>query len=191
MKERAPGTIHASDNGSSDGYDADSCKDRPAILSHVITFAGLFCLWILLSGKLDLFHLALGLISCLIVTILSKDLLFANSNTRGLFRSGLRFFRYLPWLLYKIFMANIHVLILTFHPRLMDRIDPQIFRFQSKLKKDLSLLTLSNSITLTPGTITVYASVTGAFRVHALDQKSREGLPGEMEERIAWVFIEE
>ncbi|MDZ7699141.1 MAG: Na+/H+ antiporter subunit E [Deltaproteobacteria bacterium] len=156
----------------------------------VITFLGLFCLWIVLSGKLDFFHLTLGLISCLIVTTISKDLLFPHSSTQGLFRSAFRFSKYIPWLVYKIFMANLHVLALTFHPRMMDRIDPQVFRFQSRLKKDMALVTFANSITLTPGTITVYVNINGMFTVHALDWKSREGLPGEMENRIAAVFEE-
>ncbi len=190
MKDRSSETFQTPNGESSGGYTA-TAERKYAISSYVITFVGLFCLWILLSGKLDLFHLTMGVVSCLIVTAISKDLLFANAGTRGFFRSGIRFLRYIPWLLYKILMANIHVLILTFHPRLMDLIDPRIFRFQSKLKKDLSLLTFGNSITLTPGTITVYISVNGVFKVHALDQKSREGLPGEMQERIARVFEEE
>lgn len=73
---------------------------------------------------------------------------------------------------------------------MMELIDPRIIRFRSKLKGDLSRVTFANSITLTPGTITVYVSLDGDFRVHAIDEKSRVGLPGEMEERIAKAFRE-
>ncbi|MBW1782730.1 MAG: Na+/H+ antiporter subunit E [Deltaproteobacteria bacterium] len=163
---------------------------RP-IFYHVLTFFLLFCLWVILSGKFDLFHLSLGVISCLIVTLFSKDLLFPEPSAAGSFQTWIRFPRYIPWLLYQIFMANLHVLYLVFHPRMMDLIDPQIIRFQSRLKGDLALLTFANSITLTPGTITVYVSINGAFTVHALDKQSREGIPGEMEKRIARVFGEE
>lgn len=79
---------------------------------------------------------------------------------------------------------------LTFHPKMMDLIDPKVFRFKSRLKGDLPLVTFANSITLTPGTITVYVTIDGEFSVHAIDQKSKEGLPGEMEIRIARVFGE-
>ncbi len=157
----------------------------------MITFFVLFCLWVILSGKFDLFHLSLGVISCLIVTLFSKDLIFPEPRTAGSFRTWVRFAGYIPWLLYQIFMANLHVLYLVFSPKMMDLIDPQIIRFQSGLKGDLSLLTFANSITLTPGTITVYVSINGAFTVHALDKQSREGLPGEMERRIAKAFGEE
>jgi len=125
------------------------------------------------------------------VTLFSKDLLFPEPSTTGAFRTWIRFTRYIPWLLYQILMANLHVLYLVFHPRMMDLIDPQIIRFQSRLKGDLALLTFANSITLTPGTITVYVSINGVFTVHALDKQSREGLPGEMERRIARTFGEE
>lgn len=162
-----------------------------ALFSYAMTFFILFCLWIILSGKFDLFHLSLGVISCIMVTLFSKDLLFPEPRAAGSFGTWIGFIRYIPWLLYQIFMANLHVLYLVFHPKMMDLIDPQIFRFQSRLKGDLSLVTFANSITLTPGTITVYVSINGAFTVHALDKQSREGLPGEMERRIAKAFGEE
>ena len=43
-------------------------------LTHLATFLILFSLWLILSGKFDLFHLSLGLISCGIVTCISADL---------------------------------------------------------------------------------------------------------------------
>jgi len=161
-----------------------------AFFTRLITFLILFSLWILLSGKFDLFHLSLGIISCIIVTVISGDLLFPEPATKGLLRSWLRFLRYVPWLLYQIILANLHILYVVLHPRMMDLIDPQIIKFQSKLTKELSLVTFANSITLTPGTITVYVSMDGDFHVHSIDRKSAEPLPGEMESRIARAFGE-
>ena len=163
---------------------------RP-VFSRLMTFIALLILWVILSGKFDPFHLSLGVISCVLVSIFSGDLLFPESGTRGLFRHGIRAVAYVPWLLYQVILANLHVLYLVFHPRMMDLIDPQIVRFDSKLKKEISLVTFANSITLTPGTITMYVSVNGAFQVHAIDKTSGEPLPGEMERRIARVFEEE
>jgi multicomponent Na+:H+ antiporter subunit E len=164
---------------------------RSPLFAHLITFLILFGLWILLSGKFDLFHLSLGIISCIIVTLFSGDLLFPESKIEGLISSWVRFLRYLPWLLYQIFLANLHILYLVFHPRMMDLIDPKIIRFQSTLKKELSLVTFANSITLTPGTITVYVSVDGDFHVHSIDEKSGEALPGEMESKVSRAFGED
>ncbi|MBC8177460.1 MAG: Na+/H+ antiporter subunit E [Deltaproteobacteria bacterium] len=153
----------------------------------------MFALWIILSGKFDVFHLSLGVISSAIVAFFSADLLFGNQGIKviNLPASWIRFIRYVPWLLYQIFTANLYVLYLTFHPRMMELIDPRIIKFRSRLKGDLSRVTFANSITLTPGTITVYVTLDGVFSVHAIDKKSREGLPGEMEKRIARAFGEE
>jgi multicomponent Na+:H+ antiporter subunit E len=176
--------------GSSLGDPSEHSIPRP-ILSRILTFIALLCLWVILSGKFDWFHMGLGLISCVIVTVFSGDLLFPQSKSGGLFRRGIHVINYVPWLMYQVVVANLHVLYLVFHPRMMDLIDPQIIRFDSKLKKELSLVTFANSITLTPGTITMYVSVNGTFQVHAIDKESGEPLPGEMEKRIAKAFEDE
>lgn len=95
---------------------------------------------------------------------------------------------YIPWLLFQVFLANIHVMYLVFHPKMMDLIDPKIIKFKSSLKGDLAITTFANSITLTPGTITVYATDFGDFEVHVIDSASAESLPGDMETRIAKIF---
>jgi multicomponent Na+:H+ antiporter subunit E len=170
-----------------------SSRARKHVTPFLLTFFIMFVLWILLSGKFDAFHLTLGIISCSIVAYFSADLLFETPNIKvtRLMGSWIRFVRYIPWLLYQIFLANLHLLYLSFHPKMMDLIDPKIIKFRSKLRGDLSRVTFANSITLTPGTITVYVSLDGNFSVHAIDKKSREGLPGDMEARIARAFGEE
>tara|TARA_B100002003_G_C14150443_1_gene553294 strand:- start:1832 stop:2413 length:582 start_codon:yes stop_codon:yes gene_type:complete len=167
-----------------------SPRQTRSIAPFLLTFFILFGIWLLLSGRFDGLHISLGVISCLIVAFLSTDLLFTSSETKGMTVTWLRFLRYIPWLLHQVFLANIHVLYLTFHPRMMDLIDPEIIRFRSKLKSNISLLTFANSITLTPGTITVYVSVYGDFQVHAIDKPSGRPLPGEMEERVGRIFGE-
>jgi multicomponent Na+:H+ antiporter subunit E len=93
-------------------------------------------------------------------------------------------------LLIQVFKASFHVTYLVFHPRMMELIDPRIVKFRSKLTRDLALVTFANSITLTPGTITVYVSIDGDFKVHAIDPASGDPLPGEMEARVAKAFDE-
>ncbi len=161
------------------------------ISSFLLTFLIMVAVWILLSGKFDAFHLSLGVISCAIVAYISADLLFESPKIMRLPGAWIRFIRYVPWLLYQIFLSNLHVLYLTFHPRMHELINPKIITFRSKLHSDLSLVTFANSITLTPGTITIFVSGDGEFQVHAIDDVSAEGLPGEMEARIAKAFREE
>ena len=156
----------------------------------LITFIIMFGTWVVLSGKFDAFHLSLGLISCAIVAYLSSDLLFSSPRIKGLLPQLARFARYIPWLMLEIIKANLHVTYLVFHPRMMELIDPRIIKFRSKLQSDLALVTFANSITLTPGTITVDVSIDGDFKVHAIDKASGDPLPGAMEANIAKAFGE-
>ncbi|MFP3867385.1 MAG: Na+/H+ antiporter subunit E [Desulfobacteraceae bacterium] len=156
-----------------------------------VTFVIMMGVWVLLSGKFDPFHLALGVLSSALVSYFSADLLFTGPLTGRTIRTVFGFLGYLPWLLYQILLSALHVLYLSFHPRMMEMIDPQVLRFRSRLKSDLAQVTFANSITLTPGTITIYVNFHRDFSVHAIDRFSREGLPGEMERRIARAFGEE
>ena len=156
----------------------------------LITFLISLALWLILSGKFDHFHVSLGIISCIIVSYLSSDLLFPNGLPPQFVSKAIGFTGYLPWLIYQILLANLHVLYLSLHPKLLSKINPQIVRFQSKLKSDISIVALANSITLTPGTITLSVSVDGEFKVHAIDDKLAQNLPGQMENRIAKAFRE-
>ena len=155
-----------------------------------LTFLVMFTVWIVFSGRFDGFHLILGVISCAIIALLSADLLFPLPVNRGLPFLWLRMIRYLPWLFYQIFRANLHVMYLVFHPRMMELIDPHIIEFNSDLASDVARTTFANSITLTPGTITVNVTALGKFSVHCIDTESGLPLPGEMQARIANVFGE-
>jgi len=158
-------------------------------MKRVLSFLILFGFWLFLSGKTDLFHLSLGIFSALLVTALSSDLQFGRQIPKGLFRSTLRFIGYLPWLAREIMVATFHVAYLALHPRMKEKIDPQIVSFKTNLKRDISKVALGTSITLTPGTITVRIT-DDTFLVHALTEKAAQGLPGEMERRVAWIFEE-
>jgi len=170
--------------------DAQDIRGKKFGVSFILSFIILFAIWLLLSGKFDVFHLTLGVIACALISIFTGDLLFPSLKIEGLFGLWFRFIKYIPWLIYQVFIANIHVLYLVFHPRMMELIDPRIIRFESKLKSDPARVTFANSITLTPGTITVNVTIFGDFAVHAIDAPSAESLPGEMEQRIAKVFGE-
>jgi multicomponent Na+:H+ antiporter subunit E len=168
----------------------NTTRNRSAAAPFVLTFFIMFFFWVLFSGKFDLFHLSLGAASSAVVAALSKDLLFPSRIKPRFIICWLRFAGYIPWLFYQILLANLRIMYLVFHPRMMELIDPKIITFNSKLTGDISRTTFANSITLTPGTVTVNFSVLGRFRVHCIDEKSGRSLPGEMEKRIAKVFDE-
>ncbi|MBT3233371.1 MAG: cation transporter [Calditrichaeota bacterium] len=158
-------------------------------MTFLYTFIIMLAFWILLSGKFDIFHLTLGVISCLLVAHFSRDLIFTDKTKKGRLPEAFRFIAYIPWLLWQIVLSNLSVAYYALHPRMMREIDPQIYWFKTYLKKDIALVTLGNSITLTPGTITVRI-VDDEFYVHTLHPKFTSLIKDKMEGKIARIFGE-
>ena len=171
-------------------FEPPTPPEKSPLPSLIFTFCVCMITWLVLSGKFDLFHISLGVVSSAIVTATSGDMLLKVRRLGGLPTTWIRFVAYIPWLLFEIFRANMHVMRLVFHPRMMELIDPQMVRFQGRLEDEMARFVLANSITLTPGTITVYVSIYGKYTVHAIDKASGQGLPGEMEDRVGAIFGE-
>ena len=99
----------------------------------------------------------------------------------------MRFWNYWLWLNWQVVLANIQVLLLAFHPNLDDVLDPQIVEFDTTIKDEFGQFILANSITLTPGTITI-SNNNGRFRVHAITKEAAGGVPGDMQDKVARVI---
>jgi multicomponent Na+:H+ antiporter subunit E len=151
-------------------------------MKKLLTFIVLFAFWILLSGMFTPVMLGLGVLCCLLVTFLSADLLFGPGNMRSAAVFGM--LRYLPWLFQQIMVANLQVAYIVLHPRMLELIDPQLLRFRTRLRHPFSRVTFAQSITLTPGTVTVSVH-DDEFTVFALTEAAATSLPGEMEQRVA------
>jgi multicomponent Na+:H+ antiporter subunit E len=156
----------------------------------IVIFILLFLNWIIFSGKFDAFHLGLGIVSCLVVTWLSQDLLFYDR------KKGLRvrmhevwaFLCYLPWLTWEVVLANVHVFKLAMTDKGQVQMSPRVVTFKTALKSDFAKFVLANSITLTPGTITML--IRGdVFHVHVMSQFLEDDLlGGAIEKKVAEVF---
>jgi multicomponent Na+:H+ antiporter subunit E len=176
-------------NGVSNDAGKSSSVFLKTFFSFLLTFVLMLLCWLVLSGMFDPLLLVLAVISSFLVSYYFYDLLFPSMELKyiGIF---FRFVQYVPWLIWQIIKANFHVLYVTLHPRMRDMIDPQIITFKTRLKSEMAIVTLANSITLTPGTITVTADNDGVFKVHAIDRASAEGCPGEMLNKVAKIFGE-
>lgn len=152
--------------------------------AKLATFAVMLFFWVILSGMFDAFHLSLGVICCLLIAHFSHDLLFFGDGKYSSIKSLLGMLAYLPWLFYEIVLANLQVAYIVLHPRMYDLLDPHVIRFKTKLKRPISKVTFAQSITLTPGTITVSIH-DDEFSVYALTRSASDSLPGEMEDRVA------
>ena len=147
------------------------------------TFVIMLGFWIVMSGMFDAFHLSLGILCCLLIAHFSSDLLFPEHGKPWV-RELIGMILYFPWLVKEILLANVQVARIILHPRMLEKIDPHLFRFKTKLTRPLAKVAMAQSITLTPGTITVNIHE-DEFTVYALTGVAAESLPGEMEERVA------
>ena len=142
-------------------------------MSRLVTALVLFLFWLLLSGHFDPLHLFLGVICSIGVALLSHDLLIGAQPLGTLFGRLYRLLRYLPWLVYKVAVANIDVAYRVLHPKMP--IDPELVTLPRRLESEFGETTLANSITLTPGTVTVDVDQ-GHFLVHALTKGAADDL---------------
>ncbi len=149
----------------------------------------LYGIWLLLSGHYDPFHLAMGAVSVGLVLWLNRQGLVSRRTPPG---SRLRIGRlllYVPWLAWEILLSGIYVARIVLSPRL--EIQPALLRFKSPQPNDVARVILGNSITLTPGTLTIEI-VQDQFLVHALTETTASGVvDGRMQCRVARLFVDD
>lgn len=144
----------------------------------------LFAFWILLSGYFTPLLLGLGAASCVGVALIVRrmELLEDEVHPRYL---GKIVLSYLPWLFMEIIKSNIAVAKIILRPEMGVR--PTVFHIGTSQKTELGVVVYANSITLTPGTVTMGIE-NGRLSVHALDQGFADDvLTGEMDRRVSAV----
>lgn len=151
-------------------------------MSFILTALIMFVFWILLSGEFSLVLILSGIISSLLVSYWSHDLLIEKTDIKAGTKRIIRFIKYLPWLMWQIILSNIDLVYLTLHPRMP--ISPRKIRFKNECKTAMGIVVLANSITLTPGTVTIEVN-RDEFIVHAITKEAAEGLlSGKMQARV-------
>lgn len=145
--------------------------------------AVLFALWIMLSGHFSLQFLLLGLASCgFVMWLCSRMRLGGREGTHipDIWRS----LKYAGWLAREIFVSNINVARIILDPELP--IKPVLFFAPAGQKTDLGRVIFANSITLTPGTISIEIAGRGdQILVHSLHEDFSWGAEScEMDARV-------
>ena len=143
--------------------------------------AVLFAVWLLLSGHYTTFIIALGMASCALVVLVTLRMDLADREGHPIHLTW-RALTYWPWLRIEIIKSNIDVAKLILSPNLP--ITPTLLRVKASQTSDLGQVIYANSITLTPGTISVDVA-NGEILVHALSREGAEALlEGEMDRRV-------
>ena len=145
----------------------------------------LFLFWVLLSASFEWVHLALGLFCSFAVAWINSG----HSPFVPRFHLWLRDLLYFPWLFYKIFQSGWHLSKVILNPALP--MAPELISVNTKLNHHAAVVLLGNSITLTPGTITVEVD-RNKLTIHAMDRALAEDvLNREMESKIEDIYKDE
>lgn len=143
----------------------------------------LFGLWLLLSGYFVALILGLGILSCLLVWFVSERMDKADGVDRLGDLRPIATFKYHCWLSVEIVKSNLDVARRVLSPNLP--ISPTIIYVPASQKTDLGRVIYANSITLTPGTLSIDISE-GEIEVHSLSREGAEQLAeGEMDRRVS------
>lgn len=142
----------------------------------------LFLFWLLLSGHYTPFLVAAGLASSLAVTWFSTRLMSVVDPEGHPVHLTVGALTYWPWLLWEIAKSAWDVTRCILHPRLP--ISPVLVRLEASQETEAGRVTYGNSITLTPGTITLELAG-NKLLVHALTREGAASLrAGEMDRRV-------
>lgn len=135
----------------------------------------LFLLWVIFNGKVTTEIAVLGVIFSLLVTVFSQKFFYHESrSTKHVIKEALMTIAYFGILIVEILKANFAVLSVMLSKEI--EIEPCFCYFTTDLKNPIHRILLANSITLTPGTITVELSDKGVYKVHCLDKSFAPGM---------------
>lgn len=152
----------------------------------------LFAFWMALSGHTETKFIVYGVITALVTTWLTYPLLLVpNKEESRLYYvfgfSPLKMIWYFIWLMWQLVLANVDVLLAETSQEL--QIDPKVVRFYFRADNPMASTILANSITLTPGTVTMNVTDDGLYEIHALTKGAADGLvDGGMQRKVAWLY---
>ena len=153
-------------------------------MSHTVRVALLSAaLWLVLSGYWKPWLLGWGVVSVVLVAWISHRMDVADHESQPLQFNPSRLLAYQLWLLKEIVKSNLDVTREILRPRLA--ISPTLARVAATQRTEIGRVTFANSITLTPGTVSLKVG-RDTIEVHALLRETAQDLAqGEMDRRVS------
>ncbi|MDH3241100.1 MAG: Na+/H+ antiporter subunit E [Alphaproteobacteria bacterium] len=140
-----------------------------------------FALWLLLSGHYVPLLISFGVVSSLLIVWIAARLDVIDHESIPL-QIKFGYVGYLAWLGKEITKSNIDVAKLILHPKLP--ISPVLLRVPATQITDVGKVIYANSITLTPGTVSIEVEP-HEILVHAITREAADGLAsGDMDRRV-------
>jgi multicomponent Na+:H+ antiporter subunit E len=161
----------------------------------VVQAVALFAFWYALSGRTEPLFLVTGAISVVIVTVVTSPITAAclrpdadHVKISRLPLAMLRGVAFAGWMVGRILVASVQLAKIVLSPQMP--LDPCSVRFSTELRSPLARTTLTNSISLVPGTLTV--DIDGdEILVHALSPHQIDDLvSGRLQNKVAGIFLE-
>lgn len=154
----------------------------------------LFAFWMVLSGRTETKFVIYGILTAVVTTWVTYPLLLVpnKDGSKKYYVFGFsipKMIMYFFWLMWQLVLANIDVLLATTGQEL--NIDPKVVRFRFRADNPMASVILANSITLTPGTVTMNVTDDGVYEIHALTVGAAAGvLDGGMQKKVADLYGE-
>lgn len=121
--------------------------------SRIIVFVFSLLIWFALTDIKNYQEILIGVTISLLVTLLAGHFLITTGKSQRPVKRFLYFLFYTVKFFWEMIKANLEVAFIVVHPLLP--IKPGIVKIKTKLTKDSAITALANSITLTPGTLTI------------------------------------
>ena len=163
--------------------DMEKAQPAPGVYSRIALLAMLLIsAWLLWSGLYKPLLLALGAFSCALTLLVAWRMGYFGKDVFA-FRYNLKLFGFWAWLGREIVKSSLEVARIVLAPKL--RIDPKVVELDASDLEPVDQALLGNSITLTPGTLTLDVHE-GRLLVHALTANAAAAiLDGDMKRRVA------
>lgn len=173
-------------------------NDKKIVGSPMVHMTGLalvlFAFWMVLSGRTETKFVVYGILTAVVTTWVTYPLLLVpnKDGSKKYYVFGFsipKMIMYFFWLMWQLVLANIDVLLATTGQEL--NIDPKVVRFRFRADNPMASVILANSITLTPGTVTMNVTDDGVYEIHVLTVGAAAGvLDGGMQKKVADLYGE-
>lgn len=139
-------------------------------MKKFVLFIVCFTIWLILTWTLYFPSVLIGLVLSIWIAFWFADLFVQHPENFFQIKRVLYLLLYIPMFLYYCILANLDVAYRVLHPKLP--IEPGIVKVKTTLSTPTGRVALANSITLTPGTLTVELTDDGYLYVHWINVKA-------------------
>ena len=151
--------------------------------SSTAMFGLLLAVWLVNSGHYTTLLTSMGVLCSVFVVLLARRMNIVDREAVPVHLVP-RAFRYVPWLVKEVVKANLDVARRILTPRRKPDLSPMLFDVPTSQKTDLGRVLYANSITLTPGTVSIQV-YGNRITVHAIAEEVAASLAeGEMDRRV-------